>query len=169
MKFMTVFIFSPAVWQSGAGHKASTLQFMQISALQRMFLLFPVFRSRGVLAIKIWGVELGLLAGGWQQVGEVASCRVVVSVQAGSISQQPLLVPSVCRSISCSGWLHLQSFLLPWSAGVLPLVGYSLDYSPRVHREILIMSGGKHNKVFYQKNKHECANKSAEIIKVRAV
>lgn len=103
MKFMTVFIFSPAVWQSGAGHKASTLQFMQISALQRMFLLFPVFRSQGVLAIKIWGVELGLLAGGWQQVGEVASSRVVVSVQAGSISQQPLLVPSVCRSISCSG------------------------------------------------------------------
>lgn len=99
MKFMTVFIFSPAVWQSGAGHKASTLQFMQISALQRMFLLFPVFRSRGVLAIKIWGVELGLLAGGWQQVGEVASCRVVVSVQAGSISHQPLLVPSVCGSI----------------------------------------------------------------------
>lgn len=84
MKFMTVFIFSPAVWQSGAGHKASTLQFMQISALQCIFLLFPVFRSRGVLAIKIWGVELGLLAGGWQQVGEVASCRLWSACRLGA-------------------------------------------------------------------------------------
>lgn len=45
----------------------------------------------------------------------------------------------------------------------------SLDFSPNVLGEILIIFGGKHNKAFYQKNKHECANKNTEIIKVKAV
>lgn len=141
MKFMTVFIFSPAVWQSGAGHKASTLQFMQISALQRMFLLFPVFRSRGVLAIKIWGVELGLLAGGWQQVGEVASCRLWSACRLGASPISHSLCPP-CAGASGQWLIPLAklplsmvsgSFAAGWlQSGLQPLCSQrDIDYERR--------------------------------------
>jgi len=60
MKFMTVLIFFPGkVWQPGAGHNASNLQFMQTLALLRKALFFsqnipinldfPVSREKSLL------------------------------------------------------------------------------------------------------------------------
>lgn len=108
MKFMTVLIFSPAVWQSGAGCKASTLQLMQISALQCVFLLFLCSDHEVSLPVSSGPWNLGLLPSGWLQVREVASCRqLVVCMGTGSISHQPVLMPSMCvsiRAVADSTW-----------------------------------------------------------------
>lgn len=102
MKFMTVLIFSPAVWQSGAGCKASTLQLMQISALQCVFLLFLCSDHEVSLPVSSGPWNLGLLPSGWLQVREVASCRqLVVCMGTGSVSHRPVLMPSV----SAGQWL----------------------------------------------------------------
>lgn len=101
------------------------------------FPTFPVFRSGGVLPSKIWALELRLLARGWLQVREVASCReFVVSVQAGSVSHRPVLVPSMYLSIravadstlkpsSCCGqWEFCHRLVTVWITALMLMERY---------------------------------------------